>query len=113
MTVPPLNATESAGPMPRFAASAVRTLERTATFMPMNPVAADSTAPITKPSATFDPRSPVQIPAMAIAAVTTTATIAMVVYCLRRYAAAPSWIAAAISRIRSVPAGWASTHRVR
>ena len=61
MTVPPLKATDSAGAMPLFAASAVRTFARTATFMPMNPVIPDSTAPITNPIATFTPRSPVQM----------------------------------------------------
>ena len=80
VTVPPLNATDSAGAMPCRPASAVRTLERTATFMPMKPVSADSTAPMTKPIATLTPRSPVQWPATAITTVTTTATTAMVVY---------------------------------
>ena len=59
MTVPPLNAIESAGARPVLAASAVRTFERTATFMPMKPVSAESTAPIRKPIATFQPRSDV------------------------------------------------------
>ena len=84
VTVPPLNATDRAGAMPLFAASAVRTFARTATFMPMNPVIPDSTAPITNPIATFTPRSPVQWPATAIATATTTATPAMVVYWRRR-----------------------------
>ena len=51
MTDPALNATFSAGLSPPRAASAVRTFERTETFMPMNPAAADSVAPITKPNA--------------------------------------------------------------
>ncbi len=110
VTVPPLNAIDSAGAMPLRPASAVRTLDRTATFMPMKPVIADSTAPITKPIATLTPRSPDQWPAAAITIVTTTATTAMVVYCRFRYAAAPSWIAAAISRMRSLPSGCFSTH---
>ena len=84
VTVPPLKATDSAGAMPLFAASAVRTFARTATFMPMNPVMPDSTAPITNPIATFTPRSSVQMPATAIATATTTATPAMVVYWRRR-----------------------------
>ena len=112
VTVPPLKATERAGFMPDLAASAVRTFERTATFIPMKPVSAERTAPIMKPIATFHPRSSVQMPAMPIARNTTTATTAMVVYCRFRYAAAPSWMAAAISRMRSVPADWASTQRV-
>jgi hypothetical protein len=41
------------------------------------------------------------------------ATIAIVVYCLRRYAAAPSCTALAISCIRSFPAGCWSSHHVR
>ena len=55
MTEPARNATLSAGFSPWRAASAVRTLERTATFMPMNPAAADSTAPIRKPNAVPQP----------------------------------------------------------
>jgi hypothetical protein len=38
-----------------LAASAVRTFERTATFIPMNPAAADSVAPITNPIAVPQP----------------------------------------------------------
>src|SRR3990170_6989390 len=41
------------------------------------------------------------------------ATTAIVVYCLRRYAAAPSWTARAISCIRSFPAGCLSSHHVK
>ena len=41
--------------LPR-AASAVRTLARTEMFMPMNPVAPDSTAPMTKAAALSPPR---------------------------------------------------------
>ncbi len=41
------------------------------------------------------------------------ATYAIVVYCLRRYAAAPSWTAPEISRIRSFPAGCWSSQYVR
>ena len=41
------------------------------------------------------------------------ATIAIVVYCFFRYAAAPSWTAAEISRIRSFPAGCLSSHQIR
>ncbi len=48
---PPRKATSSAGPMPRVAACAVRTLARTETFMPMKPQAPESTAPMTKPMA--------------------------------------------------------------
>ena len=80
VTVPPLKATESAGASPDLAASAVRTFERTATFMPMKPVSPESTAPIRKPIATFQPRSDVHVPATPIRMKTTTATPAMVVY---------------------------------
>ena len=55
MTEPARNATLSAGVRPRFAASAVRTFERTATFMPMKPAAAESTAPMRKPIAVPQP----------------------------------------------------------
>ena len=55
MTEPARNATFSAGVRPCFAASAVRTFARTATFMPMNPAAAEKTAPIRKPIAVPQP----------------------------------------------------------
>ena len=41
-----------------------------------------------------------------------TPTRAMVVYWRLRYACAPAWIAAAISRIRSLPAGLAMIHLI-
>ena len=43
----------------------------------------------------------------------TTPMIAITVYWRFRYAAAPSWIAAAISRIRSLPVGLARTRNIR
>ena len=55
MTEPARNATLNAGAMPSRAASAVRELERTATFMPMKPAAAESTAPIMNPKAVPQP----------------------------------------------------------
>ena len=55
MTDPALNATFSAGFSPSRPASAVRTFERTETFMPMKPAAAESTAPIRKPNAAPQP----------------------------------------------------------
>ncbi len=55
MTEPALKAMSSAGDTPRFAASAVRTFERTATFMPMKPAAAEKTAPMRKPIAVPQP----------------------------------------------------------
>ena len=56
VTEPPRKATESAGPRPRLAASAVRTLTRTLTIMPMKPAAADRMAPTAKPMAVSQPR---------------------------------------------------------
>ena len=59
---------------PVCAAAAVRTLARTDTFMPMKPVAPESTAPSTKPMAEICPS------VMKIIAATATPTMAMVVY---------------------------------
>ncbi len=55
MTEPARNATLSAGPRPSRAASAVRTFERTATFIPMNPAEAESIAPSRNPNAVPHP----------------------------------------------------------
>ncbi len=55
MTEPARNATFSAGFNPWRAASAVRTFARTATFIPMKPAAAESTAPTRKPMAVPQP----------------------------------------------------------
>jgi hypothetical protein len=98
---PPLKATSSAGAMPPRAASAVRTLARTDTFMPMKPAAPESTAPIRKPMAVSQPSfgtNPMTRKRMM-------PTMAMVLYCRLRYASAPSWMALAISCMRSLPAG--------
>ena len=57
VTEPARKATLSAGLRPLLAASAVRTFERTATFMPMKPAAAESTAPIRNPTAVPQPSS--------------------------------------------------------
>ena len=75
---PPRKATLSASFRPVRAASAVRTLARTETFMPMKPVAPESTAPMTKPIAVAAPRK-IQMSTARI-----TPTMAMVVYCLFR-----------------------------
>ena len=80
MTAPALKATRSAGRTPPFAASAVRTFERTATFIPMKPAAAERTAPIRKPKAVDQPSS-FQSP---IPRKMTTATMEIVRYCRRR-----------------------------
>jgi hypothetical protein len=55
VTDPARNATLSAGFSPCFAASAVLTFERTATFIPMNPAVAERIAPIRKPIAVPQP----------------------------------------------------------
>jgi hypothetical protein len=57
VTEPARKATFSAGASPSFAACAVRVFDRTATFMPMKPAAADRTAPIRNPNAVPQPRS--------------------------------------------------------
>ncbi len=55
VTDPARKATLSAGLRPCFAASAVLTFERTATFIPMKPAAPERTAPIRKPIAVPQP----------------------------------------------------------
>ena len=57
MTEPARKAILNAGPMPSRAASAVRTFERTATFMPMKPAAPEKTAPMRNPNAVPHPSS--------------------------------------------------------
>ena len=57
MTEPARKATFSAGRSPWRAASAVRMFERTATFMPMKPAAAERAAPTRNPNAVPQPRS--------------------------------------------------------
>ena len=57
MTEPARKATLNAGAMPSRAASAVRAFERTETFMPMKPAAADRRAPSRKPKAVPQPSS--------------------------------------------------------
>ena len=56
VTAPALKARSRPWPRLFCAATAVRTLARTDTFMPMKPVAPDSTAPIRKPTAEYLPR---------------------------------------------------------
>ena len=105
---PPRNATASAAGMPLRAASAVRTFARTEMFMPMNPVRPDRIAPIAKPIAVDQPR-PGTNP---ITRNRTAPTIAIVRYWRLRYARAPSWIAAAISCMRGLPAGLDRIQRI-
>ncbi len=102
---PDVKARSSAFARPPRAASAVRTLARTDTFMPAYPATPESTAPITKPTATGQPRK-------ISSSATGTPTMAIVRYWRLRYAAAPSWIACAISCILAFPAGAASTRRL-
>ena len=71
---PPRNATCNAALTPLRAASAVRTLARTDTFMPMKPVMPDKMAPIAKPTAVG------QFRANPITTNSTTPTMAMVRY---------------------------------
>ena len=75
---PDLNATSSPAASDCVEACAVRTLARTETFMPMNPAAAESTAPSRKPIATAKPRK------IATTTKSTAPTMPMVVYCRRR-----------------------------
>jgi hypothetical protein len=80
VTEPAPKATLSAGLTPPFAASAVRTLARTATFIPAKPAPAENTAPIRKPKAVPQPRS-FQRP---MPRKMTIATTPIVMYCRRR-----------------------------
>ena len=106
VTAPPRNATSSAGPMPPRAASATRALERTDTFMPMKPAEADRMPPTRKPTATsMSWRSSSRTNR-------TTPTMAIVVYWRRRYADAPSWIAAERPRMVSLPGDSARSERL-
>jgi hypothetical protein len=98
-----------------LAAAATRTLPRVAKVIPMNPTEAENSAPTRKkiarptrvsqpPSATGSTRSSRN---------TITAKTPSVRNCLRRYAAAPSCTACAISRIVGVPWPAAMTARTR
>ena len=106
VTAPPRKATSSAGPMPPRADSATRALARTETFMPMKPAAADARPPIAKPIAT------VMLWTKISATKRTTPTMPMVVYWRRRYAEAPSWMAADRSCMVWLPGDSASSDLV-
>jgi hypothetical protein len=56
ITVPPENATLSAGASPMRAAAVVRTLAFVATFMPAHPAAAEEAAPTMNAPAICQPR---------------------------------------------------------
>jgi hypothetical protein len=105
VTAPPRKATVSALETPPRAASATRVLARTDTFMPTNPAPADRPAPMRKPMATRMFWSGIS------RMNTTTPTAAMIVYWRVRYADAPSWTAAEIACIRSLPGDSASSDR--
>src|SRR3970040_363592 len=106
MTEPPKKATASALSRPTVrAACAVRTLALVAAFMPMNPASMEQTAPEMKASAVRVP-----MPRESRTA-TTTMNQTRIEYSLRRNAIAPVSIASAISVMRPLPAGWATTYR--
>ena len=71
---PALKASSSPPASVLVAACAVRTLARTETFMPMKPVAPESTAPTAKPTATSQPSVKPRMTKI------TTPTMPMVVY---------------------------------
>ena len=73
--------------------------------MPTKPAEADRPAPTAKPIATRMFWSGIS------RMNTTTPTAAMIVYCRVRYAEAPSWTAAEIARMRSLPGDSASRER--
>ena len=72
---PDLKARSSPAARPWVEASAVRTLARTETFIPMKPARPDSTAPMRKPTATAAP-STRKMPMNS-----TTPTAEIVIYC--------------------------------
>ena len=106
VTAPPRNAASSAGPMPPRAASATRALARTDTFMPMKPAAPDAMPPIRKPIATSMSWRKIR------ATKRTRPTRPITVYWRRRYAEAPSWIAADRLCIVALPGERASSDRL-
>ena len=124
-TPPVRNATLSAaGREPDLAAAAVRTLPRVARVIPMKPVRADRNAPATNanvrnvPDCTFvNATTPSGWTTFVDVRNTIAATgimmTAIVLNWRRRYAAAPTWIARAISIIFGVPWSAASTPRIR
>ena len=124
--MPPVRkATLSAGgSLPSRAAAAVRTLPRTDRLMPIKPVMPEKAAPHKKATARAKPdctKLSATTPSgrTTFVAVKNTSTksgttmMAMVLNWRRRKASAPSWIAAAISRMVSVPVSAASTPRIK
>ena len=92
--------------MPPRAASATRALARTETFMPMKPAEAEATPPMAKPIATDQSWTKKRTTKR------TTPTMPIVVYWRRRYADAPSWMAADRPCMVSLPGDSASSDRV-
>ena len=112
------------GSFPSRAAAAVRTLPRTARLIPMNPVSPDRVAPAKKHSTRKPPAAPNDsamdpLGRWTLVAVKKISTargmmmMAMARNWRRRKATAPSWMAAAISRIFGVPVSARSTPRMR
>ena len=97
VTAPDLKATSSPLTKPFLEASAVLTLAWTDTSIPTYPAIPDNVAPIKYPRPTKILKEKL------IIIKTTTPTIAIVLYCLFKYAFAPTWIADAISRILLLP----------
>ena len=102
--------------------AADRTFVRMATCIPMKPDSAEKVAPRANAPAVFRPNStafgfpaataePKMAPAKTMARMM--AMTAMLRYCRRRKARAPCWIAAVISRIRSLPVSLRRTSLVR
>ena len=99
-TAPPRRATVSASPSDFVAALAVRTLDLTATIMPMMPDRADAAAPTRNETPVRQAMSPASMPLASLApkknsstaspAAANSASKAMVRYCRRRKAVAPS-----------------------
>ena len=92
--------------MPPRAASATRAFARTDTFIPMKPADAESSPPMRKPTATSMFCSGMS------AMNRTTPTMAIVRYWRRRYADAPSWMAAERPRMTSLPGDRARSERL-
>ncbi len=124
VTAPDRKATLSApGSLPPRAAAAVRTLPRTATLMPMNPVRPENVAPKRKHTTRSSPASTKlnatvpsgRVTLVAVKKISTARGTTMMTITLNwrfKNASAPSWIAWAISFILGVPWSAFSTPRM-
>ncbi len=90
-----------------LAANAVLELARVATSIPMNPARAEKNPPVRKANGVNIVRYPNWLRMKSIVNMTTKKTPTPI-YCLLRYACAPSLIANDISFIFSVPSSWRS-----